>query len=367
MAQIIPLQWDRNAPAISRPSLDVKPWPSATYFCFMIRPPRHVFSILFAAATLWITCDTRREAVPSFQMLSSASSLETMCRNISRYAATVFDKTDTVSFGSFYRILDSASDSLKLSLRGDSASPAAADSILVLVYRRWGMAFDPRDTATEALLPHRVFENRKGGCLGVSLIILMVAERVGCPLYGVMLPGHFFARFDNGAKRFNIEPNKAGCCHPDDYYRSRYPLERMPWYVMANLTRDQTAGMLCYNAGCLCLRHHKDEPAILLLREARNRLPEFGEAKGNLALAYAASGETDSAMSILENLFANHPDMPGLAATYGNLAFARHDNRKALEIFAKGLEFSPRDSVLEAGLHLAGVRLRYRDSGKAGR
>jgi regulator of sirC expression with transglutaminase-like and TPR domain len=316
----------------------------------------------FAMCFLFAACSREaRTPFPAFPILADSVSLERSCMSLSVYCAAVLDNADTNSLGSFYRTLDSSADCLGRSLGAARTSPAAADSIIALVYHQWNIGFDPRDSIPAALLPHLVYKNRKGACLGTGLIILILSERIGCPFYGVALPGHFFLRYDNGATHFNIEPNREGFSHPDHYYRGRYPVASMPWYDLANLTKGKTAGMLCYNAGVLCLKKGRNRPAVSLFAEASRRLPAFAEAKGNLALAYAFTGVLDSSMSVFEKLFTVHPDFVNLAANYGSVAMAAKQYEKARDVFRKGLDYFPEDTVLLNGLAQAHERL---DGGK---
>ncbi|GAJ11882.1 unnamed protein product [marine sediment metagenome] len=67
------------------------------------------------------------------------------------------------------------------------------------------VSFDP-----EYYFLSSVIENRQGSCLGLSLLYLALAERIGLPLYGVSAPDHTFVRYDDGKKRINIETTKKG-------------------------------------------------------------------------------------------------------------------------------------------------------------
>ncbi len=317
----------------------------------MIFSTRPLCISLFAICFLSASCSREaRKPVPAFPLLGDGLSLEQSCVSLSKYLGAVLADADTNSSGSFYRILDSAAAGLGRSLNAGNASTAAADSILAVVYHRWSIAFDPRDTAPQSLLPHLVYKNRKGACLGVSLVMLMLAEKLRCPFYGVLLPGHFFCRFDNSKTRFNIEPNKSGFSHPDDYYRQRYPIADRPWYNLKNLSKEEAIGVFCYNAGTICLDRARCDPAVILFREAARRLGGLPEARGNLALALARRGSPDSAMIVFDTLFREHPDFVNLAANYGGVAMEAKQYEKAERIFKKGLEYFPEDSVLLLGL-----------------
>ena len=203
--------------------------------------PSPLFTALFF---LFFSCGRIPQRTdPSFPILSDGLSLEQACFLISRHAMTVCGGSDTTSLKSFFHILDSTAAALGESLADKKPASAGADSIVNCVYAAWGIGFDPRDTMLETLLPHLVYKNKKGACLGVSLIMLVLAEKLGCPVYGVMLPGHFFCRYESAAVRFNIEPNKAGFRHPDEYYRDRYAVASRPWYDLSNLTKTAVIGV----------------------------------------------------------------------------------------------------------------------------
>jgi regulator of sirC expression with transglutaminase-like and TPR domain len=286
-----------------------------------------------------------------FPALADSLSIEQSCMAISRHLMSIVGDYDAASFTSFYRVLDSTGDGLARSLGDKQKSSAAVDAIISTVYATWGIEFDNRDMAPEALLPHFVYKTKKGSCLGVSLVILMLAEKVKCPVYGVILPEHFFCRYDDGTTRFNIEPNKSGVNHPDDYYKSRYPVAPRPWYnIRRNLSKREAIGMLCYNAGAICLNLERNDAAIFYCRQAVRRLNGFPEAEGNCALAYAQKGDLDSSLALFKELFSSHPDFVNCAANYGAVLMAAKRFKTAQEVFRNGLEFYPNDTILKRGL-----------------
>jgi hypothetical protein len=58
-----------------------------------------------------------------------------------------------------------------------------------------------------------VLDEKKGNCLGLSILYLSIAERIGFSLYGVVAPDHAFVRYEDNVKRINIETTcKGGRC-----------------------------------------------------------------------------------------------------------------------------------------------------------
>jgi hypothetical protein len=300
-----------------------------------------------------------------FPLLPDSLSLEHSCFILSRYLINVEGDHDSMSLTSFYRVIDSTAAKMRRSPADAMTGPACVDSIVSVVYGTWRIAFDPADTVFKTLLPHLVYKNRKGACLGVSLIMLMLAERLGCPLYGVLLPGHFFCRYDDGKTHFTIEPNRAGFRHPEGYYATRYPAATRPWYDLSNLTKKEVVGVLCYNAGAVCLGQGRFGQAVSFFREAARRCGWWPEAAGNLGLALARSGRLDTAEIILGRLFQQHPDLDLCALNYGGVAAAAGRYAAAVEIYKKGLVCFPGDTGLLSGLSRAYERLGMRDSAEA--
>jgi hypothetical protein len=268
---------------------------------------------------------------------------------------------DTAAYSAFYKTMDSTSFYLKQRLGKKCSDTIALDSIINTVYNVWNISFDQRDTLFETLLPHIIFKNKKGSCLGVSLILLMLAEEIHCPLYGVVLPGHFFCRYTQNSLNINIEPNKNGFNHPDSYYKERYLSNKMSYYTMSNLTKRNTIGVFLYNAGTIFLNLH-DHHAICYLQSACNRIPTIVEVKGNLALAFTQVGMSDSAIRMFGDIFANNPEVPRLALNYGSVAMEFQKYALASSVFQKGHTLYPLDTLLLTGLKQSYVKQYKKDS-----
>ncbi len=63
-----------------------------------------------------------------------------------------------------------------------------------------------------------VMDSREGVCLGVSILYLCLAQRLGLPLEIITPPGHIYVRFRKGAKVTNIETTARGINLPSDVY-----------------------------------------------------------------------------------------------------------------------------------------------------
>ena len=317
------------------------------------------FSILFApviaAVVLLYCCSCHRHSEKNTTALQSIHillpdtlSLEQACKTLSMQLAQ--QPADTVDFQKFYTTLDYVADSLQNHFGCRTKTTDGAQAIVSTVYATWHITFNPDDTVFTTLLPDRVYNNKQGMCLSTGLLILLLAERLQCPVYGVMLPGHFFCRYDNDTVRFNIEPNKNGMNHDNAYYRSRYTISDTAEYSLQNLTTPEVIGLLCYNAGTICMRHGQNATARALFKESQRRLPNFTEAQGNYACAFAQAGETDSSLLIFESLFSRHSQLGNLALNYGLVALQAKRYSLADSVFTIGLKHFPNDPALQNGL-----------------
>lgn len=77
------------------------------------------------------------------------------------------------------------------------------------------------DRLADLLLPH-VVRRRRGHCVGLSTLYLALGYRLGLPLYGVSVPGHFFVRWEGEGLRRNVELTSRGAVHDDAYYVERF-------------------------------------------------------------------------------------------------------------------------------------------------
>lgn len=57
---------------------------------------------------------------------------------------------------------------------------------------------------------NRVLERRSGIPITLSALLLLIAERLELPIYGVGLPGHFLVKYDDGEQEIYIDPYNGG-------------------------------------------------------------------------------------------------------------------------------------------------------------
>jgi len=171
----------------------------------------------------------------------------------------------------------------------DSALNASGDtlqSLKALLWEYWNLEFAGAGDAAvtkEAILPLRVLETHKSGCMGLSWLAMMVAEARQIPLAVIMLPGHVFLRYGRD-NTVNLEPNREGFSYTDEEYREKY--KKGPWTGLEfkPLTSTQFVGLAAFNMGNLYLDSDLRR-ALTWYRMAETFFPEYPGIKVNQEIA----------------------------------------------------------------------------------
>ena len=71
----------------------------------------------------------------------------------------------------------------------------------------------------EELFLHGMLKSKRGYCMNLSLLYLILGQKLDLPLFGVPLPNHFFVRYEKGGNRINIEATERGTSFSDNFYR----------------------------------------------------------------------------------------------------------------------------------------------------
>ena len=185
------------------------------------------------------------------------------------------------------------------------------------------------------LLLHSVLDRKRGYCLSLSILYLSIGERLGLPLHGVVVPGHFFVRYDDGQVRFNIETTSKGGYADDEHYINKFnvPEANNDSIYMVNLNKMQTLGCFFNNLGNSYNDTGDMETALVALERAVEINPSLAESRTNLGNVYLKKERIEDA--IYEYLTALKIN-PGDARTHNNLGNA-YTKRALLEAEKKPL------------------------------
>jgi tetratricopeptide (TPR) repeat protein len=220
-------------------------------------------------------------------------------------------------------------------------------------------ANDPND-----LFLHSVMDRRQGYCLSLSILYLALAERLGLDLYGVVVPGHFFVRYDKGRVRFNIETTSNGASPPDDHYITKFNVPDGSYnsIYMKNLTKRQTLGCFFNNLGNVYSEIGDTDTAMVALERAVAINPALSESRANLGNIYLQKGRANDAVQQYRSALQLNPSDP---KTYNNLgnAYMTLNERNAAAAYRQAIQLDP--NFVDAYRNLALLLARQEQYGGA--
>lgn len=194
-----------------------------------------------------------------------------------------------------------------------------------------------------SLFLHTVMDQKRGYCLSLSVLYLAVAERLGLPLYGVVVPGHFFVRYDDGQVRFNIETTSNGGIATDEHYINKFNVPPAGYnsIYMKNLNKIQTLGCFFNNLGNSYSDIGNTESALLAFERAVEINPTLSESRANLGNIYLKKGLAAEAIKEYQTALQINPND---AKTHNNLgnAYTQQDSlHRAVAEYQRAIGLDP--------------------------
>jgi regulator of sirC expression with transglutaminase-like and TPR domain len=236
-------------------------------------------------------------------------------------------------------ILDRASTALA-GLEGE----AAIERLNRLVFDELGFEREVQQKNVELMLAPQVAANRRGSCLGLAALYLLIGERVGLPLVGVLVPGHFFVRFESAGAVRNIELLRSGEAMPEAWYVERWsvPSDRRGRAYLRSLDVDETAAVMRYNLGLAFAERGQIERAQSEYERATALFPDLAEAHASLGRTYQEAKQYALAERAYQRALAANPCLPGLdpnlASLYASIGDPKNEalhRRRATESAAR--------------------------------
>ncbi|MHC4132876.1 MAG: tetratricopeptide repeat protein [Planctomycetota bacterium] len=199
-------------------------------------------------------------------------------------------------------------------------NPRAIKVINNYLFNELGFISVDKAHTTEDLFLHTVMDKKQGYCLSLSILYLSIGERLGLPLYGVVVPSHFFIRYDDGNIQFNIETTAKGGSASDEDYIKKFKVEHVSQdsLYMKNLDKKQVLGCLFNNLGNVYSEIGDLEYALLALERAVQINPSLAESRTNLGNIYLKKGRIRDAIYEYEAALDINPNEALIHSNLGN-------------------------------------------------
>ncbi|MBI5419362.1 MAG: tetratricopeptide repeat protein [Deltaproteobacteria bacterium] len=218
-----------------------------------------------------------------------------------------------------------------------------------VLFEEEGFVYDSAPGDPENYLIDRVLARKRGNCLGMTVIYLALAERLGIPLGGVYVPSHCFVRCEGSGVRINIETGEKGAERSDEWYAGKFRIGKGRPYLRT-LGKGEMIGVYLKSLGAAYSRRGLEEEALRLYREAALVSPSLPDVYFNAGVSYQKMGKVEEAIAQYRRALAVDPDM---APARGNLAAAYCNcgrMEEGIREFRKTLDINPDDARSRAGL-----------------
>ena len=193
------------------------------------------------------------------------------------------------------------------------------------------------------LFLHSVLDTKRGYCLSLSVLYLALGERLGLPLYGVVVPGHFFVRYDDERVRFNIETTGKGGYADDEHYIEKFnvPIEDRGTLYMKSLDKIQTLGCFFNNLGNSYSDIGNIKQAQIALERAAEINPSLAEARTNLGNIYLQKDRVRDAIRQYEMALKINPNDAKTNNNLGNAYNQQGKLNKAILQYKQSIALDP--------------------------
>lgn len=248
-------------------------------------------------------------------------------------------------------LIDQLTEQVRKKIDSGTDPRSVVEVLRHAIHDEWGFHFTERvDPQGFPLAPdesflHGLLQTRRGYCMTLSLLYLIVGDRLDLPLHGVALPNHFFVRFESPGYRVNIETTQDGKLLPDDFYYERFGVTPQTPFFMKNLGKKQTLGAYFSNVGTIYFKAALPKKAVFYLRLAVEINPRSLEARNNLGNVLSEMKLYDQAIEQYEAAWDVEPNDE---ATALNLAIAYSEaglNDQAIEAFLRVAQMNPASIV----------------------
>jgi len=214
------------------------------------------------------------------------------------------------------REINRLADRLRPEVAGAVDGNRVVDAFRCVLLVEERFVYDKSPADPENYLLESVLVRRKGNCLGLSLLYLALADRLGVPFRGVYVPSHCFVRYDGNGVRMNVEFAEGGASWDDARYRKEFRIGPTRPYLRS-LSTAEVLGVFLKTMGAGYSRKGREMDALRLYDEAKRLYPGLPDAYYNAGVSLQKLGRDDEAIGKYRRALSLDPEM---AASRDNLS-----------------------------------------------
>jgi regulator of sirC expression with transglutaminase-like and TPR domain len=194
----------------------------------------------------------------------------------------------------------------------------------------------------------KVLKRRKGICISLSLIYLIIAEKLNLPVYGVLIPGHMFVRYEQpGMSGINVETTYSGNEFYDYFSYSGIDILDKDKIIYGKLlNKRQVIAAYLNNIGLIYTFSNNLEKAKIIYKNVMNVMPDLPEVYNNLGYVYKIEKDYERAEKMFQKAIEIHPYNLLAITNLGFLYYEQKRLNKAEIYLKKSLKINPDDSYV---------------------
>lgn len=211
----------------------------------------------------------------------------------------------TRAIRTYEAMLDLMALAIKAKLNKDSGPKEIIALINAFIFEELGYRFPPMSSFEKKIDTYTflssVLDSRKGVCLGVSILYLCLAERLGIPMEIVTPPGHIFVRYKDDNHHINIETTARGIHIEDEEYLS------VGTKALQRRNLKEVIGLAHVNQASIFWESNELETALKSYRKAAAYLPDDLLLKELMGYALYATGDSKEGLKLLKKVQKEKP------------------------------------------------------------
>lgn len=234
---------------------------------------------------------------------------------------------------------------------------AADEGQVVEAFRRVlldeeGFVYDKSSSDPGNYLLETVLARKKGNCLGLSMLYLSLADRLGLPFRGVYVPSHCFVRYEGETVRRNVEFAEGGALWKDERYRREFKIRPGRPYLLS-LGSLEMVGVFLKTLGAGYSRKGQEEDALRLYNEAALLYPGLPDVYYNAGVSLQKLGRLDEADGKYRRALALDPEMAAARDNLSILLAAQGRYEEAIAEARQAVELEPWNAAARGNLAAA--------------
>jgi tetratricopeptide (TPR) repeat protein len=267
------------------------------------------------------------------------------------------DVGETLKIRSYEASLDLMALQILARLKPDATGLEKVRTINDYIFSELKFRFPPhslyaKDIDIYTLLP-AVIDSRRGVCLGVSILYLSLAQRLGLELEAVTPPGHIYVRYAPAKDEVtNIETTARGIDIPSEMYLS------LETPTLQQRTIKEVIGLAFMNQAAVAWHREDARRAIELYEKGFKFLPGDPLLQTFLGFQYLFNGEIEKGTKLLKHVKVTHPNPNGTTDTIIEDYLAGYASVEGIQVIFQEVN-ETRTSILEKQKKLRAIVAKY--------